>query len=75
MAEVPGRALIDAALPLLIDRAGAEITYTQSEYQAMKARRGPYRIQAAVDKSGPGEPVIRVRLLASDKPDERVPVA
>jgi hypothetical protein len=65
-----GRALIDAALPLLLDRAGGEIEYTQSEYQAIRARRGPYRISAEVDKSGPGEPVIRVRLVPSDVRDD-----
>ena len=52
-----------AALAVAVDRAGGELTYTQSEYLAIKARRGPYRIQAETDKSRPGEPRITVRIV------------
>jgi hypothetical protein len=58
-----GRAFFDAALAVALERAGGELTYTQSEYAAIKARRGAYRIQGEADKSGPGEPRITVRLI------------
>jgi hypothetical protein len=60
-----GRALLDAALAVLLDRAGGIVELTRSEYLAIKARRGEYQIRGEVDKSGPGEPIIRVRLRAS----------
>jgi len=69
-----GRALLDAALAVLLERAGGTVELTQSEYLAIKARRGPYQIVGEVDKSGPGEPVIRVTLAVSTKPDD-TPVA
>ena len=62
MADILGKALLDAALAVALDKLGGELTYTQSEYLAIKARRGPYKLAAAVDKSGPGEPVVRVTL-------------
>jgi hypothetical protein len=74
VSDVPGRALLDAAFTVLIDRAGGEVELTQSEYHAIKARRGKYVIVGEVDKSGPGESIIRVRLKPADKPDERSPV-
>ena len=60
--EEKGRALLDASLAVLVDRAGGAIELTQTEYVSIKARRGPYRIVAMVDKTGPGEPVIRISL-------------
>jgi hypothetical protein len=58
-----GRAFFDAALAVAVERAGGELTYTQSEYVAIMARRGSYRIQAEADRGGPGEPTISVRLI------------
>jgi hypothetical protein len=56
-------ALIRSALAVLLERQGGEMTYTQSEYAAIVATRGRYLIEGEVDKSGPGEPVIRVKLI------------
>jgi hypothetical protein len=55
--------LTSSALAVLLERAGGEMTYTQSEFAAVRARRGEYVIQGEVDRSGPGEPVIRVTLI------------
>lgn len=74
MTNVPGGAMLDAALALLLDKAGGELRYTQSEYAAIKARRGSYRIQAEADTSGPGEPVIVVRIVPGPA-DPKVPVS
>jgi hypothetical protein len=52
-------------LAMAVDRAGGEIRYTRSEYLAIQARRGRYRIQAEADRSAPGEPVIVVRPVAA----------
>jgi hypothetical protein len=68
-----GRAFFDAALAVAVERAGGELTYTQSEYVAIKARHGSYRIQAEADKSGPGVPRIIVRLVPAPG-KERDPV-
>jgi hypothetical protein len=56
-------ALITSALAVLIERHGGEITYTQTEFGAVRARRGDYVLTAEVDRSGPGEPVIHVKLI------------
>jgi hypothetical protein len=45
---------------------GGEMTYTQSEYAAIGARRGEYQIEGEVDRSGPGEPAIRVKLAPTN---------
>jgi hypothetical protein len=64
--------LTRSALAVLLERAGGSAEYTQSEYQAVMARRGPYRIVGEIDKSGPGEPRIRVSLVpAPAKPGTR----
>lgn len=55
-------ALIRSALAVALERAGGEIAYTQSEFAAVAARHGAYQIEGEVDKSGPGEPIIRVKL-------------
>lgn len=56
-------ALIRSALAVLLERMGGEMTYTQSEFAAVRAARGEYQIEGEVDRSGPGEPVIRVKLI------------
>lgn len=58
-------ALIRSALAVLIERAGGEISYTESEFATVRARHGEYQIEGTVDRSGSGEPVIRVKLIAS----------
>jgi hypothetical protein len=55
-------ALISSALAVVLQRAGGELTYTDSEFQAVRAKNGDYVITAHVDRSAPGEPVIRVKL-------------
>jgi hypothetical protein len=60
-----GEALVTAALAVVLDRQGGEVTYTQSEWAAVQAKHGDYVITAEVDKSGPGEPVIRVKIEPS----------
>jgi hypothetical protein len=60
-------ALINSALAVLLDRMGGEMTYTQSEFAAILAARGEYVIQGEVDRSGPGEPVVRVTLEPSTR--------
>lgn len=57
--------LIRSALAVLLERAGGTMEYTQSEYAAVRASRGEYVITGEVDRSGEGEPVIRVRLVPS----------
>ena len=66
MADERGEVLIRSALAVLLEREGGEIEYTQTEYTAVKARHGEYVITGEVDRSGPGEPVIRVKLVPSD---------
>lgn len=56
--------LIRSALAVLLERMGGEMTYTQTEFAGVRAARGEYVITGEVDKSGPGEPVIRVKLEA-----------
>lgn len=58
-------ALIRSALAVLLERTGGTMEYTQTEYAAIKAVHGPYVITAKVDKSGPGEPVVRVAIEAA----------
>jgi hypothetical protein len=58
-------ALISSALAVLLERQGGSMTYTQTEYAAVRDRRGEYVIEAEVDRSGPGEPVVRVTLVPS----------
>jgi hypothetical protein len=67
-------ALISSALAVLLDQMGGEMTYTQSEYAAIRARLGEYRIEGEVDRAAPGEPVIRVRLVPSSS-QGKMPVA
>lgn len=55
--------MIRSALVVLLERTGGEMTYTQSEYAAVRGARGEYSIAAEVDRSGPGESVIRVTLV------------
>jgi hypothetical protein len=54
-----------AALAVALERAGGEIEYTQSEFAAVRARLGEYMMTGEVDRSAPGEPVIRIRLVPS----------
>lgn len=58
--------LVRSALAVLLERMGGTMEYTQSEYQAVRAARGEYVITGEVDRSGEGEPVIRVRLVESN---------
>jgi hypothetical protein len=58
-------ALISSALAVVLERVGGELTYTQSEFAAVRAHHGEYQIEGEVDRSGPGEPVIRVKLIPS----------
>jgi hypothetical protein len=57
-----GEVILDGALAVLLDKAGGEVSYTQAEYLAIKARRGPYQIVGTVDKSDPAEPRIVVQI-------------
>lgn len=68
--DAKGRALLDAALSVMVDRAGGSVELTQTEFAGIKARRGPYQLVASVDRSGPGEPIIRVELRPSDRMDD-----
>jgi hypothetical protein len=43
--------LVSSALAVLIERMGGEITYTQSEFAAIRASRGEYRIEGEADRS------------------------
>lgn len=55
-------ALIRSALIVALERAGGTLEFTETEYAAVRAMRGPYVITAKVDRSGPDEPVVRVAL-------------
>ena len=55
-------ALMAAALAVVLEREGGELTFTQSEFAAVRAKNGDYVITTEIDKSGPGEPTIRVKL-------------
>lgn len=57
-----GQALTAAALAVVLDRAGGELTSTQSEFAAVRAKHGDYVVSSKIDKSAPGEPIIRVTL-------------
>jgi hypothetical protein len=61
--------LIRSALAVLLERMGGDMEYTQSEFAAVRAMRGEYVITGEVDKSGPGEPVIRVKIEADASKD------
>jgi hypothetical protein len=52
-----------AALAVLIERAGGQIEWTEADYLAVMKDRGPHRLEGVVDPSGPGAPVIRMRLV------------
>lgn len=58
--------LIRSALAVMLERQGGTIEYTQTEFAAVKAKHGEYVITGEVDRSGGGEPVIRVRLVESN---------
>lgn len=58
-------ALIRSALAIALERQGGELVYTEAEYAAIRARHGEYSIQGEVDRSGPGAPVVRVKLIPS----------
>lgn len=62
-----GEALIAAALAVVLEREGGELAFTQSEYAAVRAKNGDYVITTEIDKSSPGEPVIRVRIEPSTR--------
>jgi hypothetical protein len=66
-------ALVLSAFAILLDKAGGAMNYTQSEFAAIVARRGEYQIEADVDKSGPGEPVVRVKIVP--KAGAKMPVS
>jgi hypothetical protein len=59
--------LLSSALAVLLERAGGEMSYTQTEITAVRVRRGEYVITGEVDRSGPGEPLIRIKLEPSDR--------
>ncbi len=59
--------LIRSALAVLLEPMGGEMTYTQTEYAAVRAARGDYVISGEVDRSGPDEPVIRVKLESDSR--------
>jgi hypothetical protein len=54
-------AMLQAALEVLLDQAGGEVSYDQAEYLAIKGRRGPYRTEGHVD-------------LGSEAPEGRRPL-
>ena len=60
-------ALFRSALAVMLERQGGAMTYTQTEFAAVKGKRGPYVMRGLVDQSGDGEPTVRVELV----PDER----
>lgn len=65
--------VVPAALAVLLERAGGVLEFTQSEFAAIMARRGRYVITSIVDRSGPGEPVIRMEIEAAPaKPGDLV---
>lgn len=47
----------------MIERDGGTLEFTQTELEAVRARHGEYVLTGEIDKSGPGEPVIRIRIL------------
>jgi hypothetical protein len=59
------QALMRSALAVLIERAGGEIEFTLADYRAILAIHGSHRLVGVVDPSGPGAPVIRMRIEAS----------
>ena len=61
-----GSGLFRAALCVLLHRAGGEIVYTENEFASISEARGEFVIAAKVENSGPGEPVVRVRLTPSN---------
>ena len=63
--ESRDQALLRSALAVLIERAGGEIEFTLADYRAVLAIHGSHRLVGVVDPSGPGAPVIRMRIEAS----------
>lgn len=59
--------LLRSALAVLIERAGGEIEYTEAEFRAILASHGPHRLVGVVDSTGPGAPVIRMRIELSQR--------
>jgi hypothetical protein len=55
-------ALIRSALIVLLERVGGKMEYTQTEFAAVRGAHGAYVVTAKVDRSGPGEPVVRVAI-------------
>lgn len=52
--------VITGAMFVALDRAGGTFEFTDVELAAIKARRQGQVITATVDRSGPGEPIIRL---------------
>jgi hypothetical protein len=72
-------ALIRPALAIALERQGGELTYTEAEYGAIararaRARQGEVSISGEVDRSVPGAPVVRVKLIPSTS-KESMPVS
>lgn len=64
-----GKALIVAALAVVLEREGGELAFTQSDHAPVRAKNGDYIITTEIDKSGPGEPIIRVTIEPNRRDD------
>lgn len=60
--------LLRAALAVAIERAGGQFEYTEADFLAVMKRCGPHGLEGIVDPSGPGGPVIRLRVAPRTKP-------
>lgn len=67
-------AIFRSGLAVLIERAGGVLEYTQTEFEGVRARHGEYVLTGEIDKSGPGEPIIRIR-IAPDTAKRTMPVS
>ena len=56
------KVLFEGALAVLLQRAGGELRFTESDHRLVEARHGRYKIRADVDRSG-AAPVIVIRIV------------
>jgi hypothetical protein len=67
-------AVITGAMFVALDRAGGTFDFTDVELTEVKARRRGQVITATVDRSKPGEPVIRLTFEQGTSPVESEPI-
>jgi hypothetical protein len=60
--------VITGAMFVALDRAGGTFEFTDVELAEIKARRRGQVISAVVDRSRPGEPIIRLTFEQGTKP-------